>query len=88
MALEQEAGILTVSLSSQPLSPFRPTVGGSGSVLQRLKNFVSLTQMQYLLQAGGKEELVILPFCTSWGYYFSIVVVYLFILSTGVAELF
>lgn len=63
VAIMQQTIALTFSLPSQFQPPFNQTVRVSGSILQRLKNFVSPTQIQYLLQAGGKEDLLILTFC-------------------------
>lgn len=72
VAIKQQLELWFFSLPSQFLPPFKHTVYVSGSVLQRLKNFVLLTQIQYLLQAGGKEELFILTFCTRWGIIFQL----------------
>ena len=64
VAIMQQTAALTFSLPSQVLPPFNHTVCVSGSILQTLKNFGLPTQIQYLLQAGGKEGLLILTFCT------------------------
>lgn len=60
-AIKYPTGPLIFSFLSQFLPPLNHTAYVNGSDLQGVKkNLVSLSQMQCLLRAGGKEELFIL----------------------------